>query len=188
MMSALVSGYPWVVLLVGLVGVVMGIDRTINFKKNESAVLRILALVGGIVMLILPILIVLQGAGGEGVAPLTLLLMLLLGLSMCARGMRRVPITFLVVAAAGLGLLLVALRLSDVPVVGEIPMAIVVIGMLLVLGGVFAASFTVETALDSFLGVLGWGPLVTVIGVLAAAQGLLIGAGITGVAGLAAYL
>jgi hypothetical protein len=177
-MTALVSGYPWVLLLVGLIGVVMGVDRTVNAKKNESALLRILAVAGGVVMLALP---------GGGVAPLSLLLMLLLGLSLCARAMRRVPITFMIVAALGLGLLLVALRLSDVPIVGEVPIAIVVVVMLLILGGVFAASFAVESVLDTFLGILGWGPLVTVVGVLAAIQGLLIGAGITGVAGLADY-
>ncbi len=188
MMKALVSGYPWVLLLVGLIGVVMGVDRTVNAKKNESALLRILALAGGVVMLALPVFVVLQGGAGEGVAPLSLLLMLLLGLSLCARAMRRVPITFMIVAALGLGLLLVALRLGDVPIVGEVPIAIVVVVMLLILGGVFAASFAVESVLDTFLGILGWGPLVTVVGVLAAIQGLLIGAGITGVAGLAEYL
>jgi hypothetical protein len=94
----------------------------------------------------------------------------------------------MIVAALGLGLLLVALRLGDVPIVGKVPIAIVVVVMLLILGGVFAASFAVESALDAFLGILGWGPLMTVVGVLAAIQGLLIGAGITGVAGLAEYL
>ena len=188
MMTTLVSGYPWVLVLVGLIGVVMGIDRTINAKKNESALLKLLALIGGVVVLALPVFTVLQGGGETGIAPLSLLLMLLLGLSLCARAMRRVPITFMIVAASSLALLLVALRLSDVPVVGEMPMTIVVVVMLLILGGVFAASFSVETALDTFLGILGWGPLVTVIGLLAAAQGLLVGAGITGVSGLAEYL
>ena len=38
------------------------------------------------------------------------------------------------------------------------------------------------------LGILGWGPLVAVVGLIAAAQGLLIGVGLTGAGGLLEYL
>ena len=188
MLSVFVSGYPWVLLIAGLVGIWMGIDRTFNSKKNESDLLKVAALVSGIVMLVLPIVIVFQGSDGEAISTLTLILMLLLGLSLCARAMKRVPMTFLIVAATGLGLFLVALHLGDVPIIGGIPMSIVVIVMLLILGGIFAASFAVESALDIFLGVLGWGPLVAVFAILAAAQGLLIAFGITGAGGLAEFL
>ena len=186
--AALVSGYPWVLLVVGLIGLWMGIDRTFNAKKNESDLLRLLALVGGLVMLALPIAMVVQGSDGEAIAPITLILMLLLGLSLCARAMKRVPMTFLIVAASGLGLFLLAMQLGDVPIVGKVPMSIVAVVMLLILGGVFAATFAVESALDVFLGILGWGPLVAAIAILAAGQGAVIAFGVTGAAGLAEYL
>ena len=188
MMSSLVSGFPWVLLLVGLLGLVLGFDRTFHRKKNESRPLRVLALVGGVVILALPTFVVLEGASSTPIAPITLLLMLLLGLCLLARALKRVPITFLVVGAVGIGLLILALQLQDTSLGGELPMTVVAVVLLLLLGGVFAASFVVEGALDTFLAMLGWGPLVAVVGLVAAAQGLLIGAGITGPGGLVEYL
>lgn len=187
-MASLVAGYPWVSLLAGLLGLVLGIDRTFNRKKNESRLLRYLALIGGIVMLALPTFVVLASATVAQVAPITLLIMLLLGLCLLARAMKRIPITFLAVGAAGIGLLLLALQLQDTSLGGRVPMSIVAVVLLLILGGVFAATFMVEGALDIFLACLGSGPLVAMVGVVAAAQGLLIGAGITGAGGLADYL
>jgi hypothetical protein len=184
MMSSLVSGYPWALLLVGLLGLVLGFDRTFHRKKNENRLLRALALVGGVVILALPTFVVLGSATVAQVAPITLLIMLLLGLCLLARAMRRIPITFLVVGAVGIGLLILALQLQDTSLGGKLPMTVMAVVLLLVLGAVFAASFVFEGALDGFLGILGWGPLVAVVGIVAAAQGLLIGAGITGAGGL----
>jgi hypothetical protein len=183
-MSSLVSGYPWVLLLVGLLGLVLGFDRTFNRKRNESRLLRVLALVGGVVTLALPTFVVLEGDSSAPISPVSLLIMLLLGLCLLARALKAVPITFLVVGAIGIGLLILALQLQEAALAGKLPMTVVAVVLLLVLGGVFAASIVTEGALDTFLGVLGWGPLVAVVGIVAAAQGLLIGAGITGAGGL----
>ena len=184
MPSFMVSGYAWVLLLIGLLGLVLGIDRTFNRKKNESRLLRILALLGGVAMLALPTVVVLGAADGSRIAPISLLIMLLLGLCLLARVLKAVPITFLVVGAVGVGLLLLALQLKDTELGGKLPMSVVAVVLLMVLGGVFAASFVVEGALDIFLAFLGWGVLVAVVGAAAAAQGLLIAARITGPAGL----
>ena len=181
--SWIVGGYPWIMLLVGLLGLAVGIDRTLKSRIKESGFLKALGLVGGIVMLALPILIMVRGAAVERITPLTLALMFLLGFCLTSRAMRRVPITFLIVAAASIGLFLLALQLQSSELGAKLPITIVAIVFLAVLGGVFAASLVFETALDGFLAILGWGPLVTVIAGVAAAQGLLIGAGLTGVSG-----
>jgi hypothetical protein len=188
MPSSLVSAYALVLLVVGALSVLLGIDRTFNRKKNESRLLRILALLGGVAMLALPTVIVLGAADASRIAPISLLIMLLLGLCLLARIMKAVPITFLVVGAVGIGLLILALQLHKTELGGELPMTVVAVVMLMVLGGVFAASFIIEGALDTFLALLGWGPLVAVVGAVAAAQGLLIAARITGPGGLTEYL
>lgn len=188
MLESLALGYPWVLTLVGLLGLWLGLDRTFNRKKDESLPLRALALVGGVLMLALPSFIVLASSGSEDIAPVSLLIMLVLGLAMLARALRKVPITFLVVGALGVGCLFVALQLQDSSFSGTVVMRVVAVVMLALLIGVFAASFAFESTLDIFLGVLGWGPLVAAFGLIAAIQGLLIGAGITGPGGVVEYL
>ena len=184
MPSELVFGYAWILLVVGALGVLLGIDRTFSRKKNESRLLRLLGFLGGVVMLALPSIVVLRGTDADRIAPVSLLLMLVLALCLLARTLKAVPITFLVVGAVGVGLLLLALQLKDTDLGGKLPMSVVAVVLLMVLGGVFAASFVVEGALDIFLAFLGWGVLVAVVGAAAAAQGLLIAAKITGPGGL----
>ena len=184
MPSELVFGYAWILLVVGALGVLLGIDRTFSRKKNESRVLRLLGFLGGVVMLALPSIVVLRGTDADRIAPVSLLLMLVLALCLLARTLKAVPITFLVVGAVGLGLLILALQLQDSELGGELPMTVVAVVLLLVLGGVFVASLLFEAVVDSFLAILGWGPVVAVIGAAAALQGVLIAAGITGPGGL----
>ena len=184
MPSELVFGYAWILLVVGALGVLLGIDRTFSRKKNESRLLRLLGFLGGVVMLALPSIVVLRGTDADRIAPVSLLLMLVLALCLLARTLKAVPITFLVVGAVGLGLLILAVQLQDSELGGELPMTVVAVVLLLVLGGVFVASLLFEAVVDSFLAILGWGPVVAVIGAAAALQGVLIAAGITGPAGL----
>ncbi len=186
--ASLVAFYPWVLLLAGSLGVALGINRTFRSKSKESGLLKFLGLVGGIVMLALPTLVVMQDVAVERMAPTTLLVMLLVGLSFTSRAMRRIPLAFLIVGALGILFLLLALQLQSSEFGAKLPMTIVAAVLLLILGGVFAVSLVVEAVLDLFLAILGWGPLVTVIAALAATQGLLIGTGLTGPAGLAEFL
>jgi hypothetical protein len=175
-------------LVVGGVGVALGINRTFRSKGNESGLLKLLGLIGGIVMLALPTMVVTQQVAAQRITPFTLALMLLVGLSLTSRAMRRIPFAFLIVGALGIVFLLVALHLHSSELGAKLPMTIVAVVLLLILGGVFAASLVVEAVLDLFLAILGWGPLLTVIAAMTAAQGLLIGAGLTGRSGLAELL
>ena len=188
MPSELVFGYAWILLVVGALGVLLGIDRTFSGKKNESRLLRLLGFLGGVVMLALPSIVVLRGTDADRIAPVSLLLMLVLALCLLARTLKAVPITFLVVGAVGLGLLILALQLQSAELGGKLSMIVIAAVALMVLGGVFAVSLVVEGLLDALLAVLGWGPVVTVVGAVAAVHGLLIAAGITGPAGLMEYL
>jgi hypothetical protein len=185
---SLVAAYPWVLVVVGLLGTTLGLDRAFKSKENESRLLMGLGLMGGIAMLALPILVVVRGADYGPIAPFTLLIMLLLGLCLIARAMRRIPITFLVVSAVGLGLLILALQLQGEEVVDKLPLTVVALVILAVLGVVFAVSKVFEAVLDTFLAILGWGPVVAVVAGVAAVQGFLIGTGLSGVGGLAEFL
>jgi len=184
MPSELVFGYAWILLVVGALGVLLGIDRTFSRKKNESRLLRLLGFLGGVVMLALPSIVVLRGTDADRIAPVSLLMMLVLALCLLARTLKAVPITFLVVGAVGLGLLILALQLQSDEFGGKLSMIVMAAVALMVLGGVFAVSLVVEGVLDALLAILGWGPVVAVIGAAAALQGVLIAAGITGPAGL----
>lgn len=164
-----VAAYPWMLIIVGLLGTTLGIDRTFESKTNESRLLIGLGLIGGILMLALPIPVVVRGADQGPIAPFTLLIMLLLGLCLTARAMRRIPITFLIVSAAGLGLLILALQLQGDEFVDKLPMTAVALVFLAVLRVVFAASKVFETVVDMFLAILGWGPVVAVVAGLAVA-------------------
>jgi hypothetical protein len=60
--------------------------------------------------------------------------------------------------------------------------------ILALLGVVFAVSKIFETVLDTFLAILGWGPVVAVVAGVAAAHGFLIGTGLSGLGGVAEFL
>ena len=62
MRMPLVAAYPWVLLVVGLLGTTLGVDRTFKSKEDESRLLMGLGLIGGIAMLALPTLVVVRGA------------------------------------------------------------------------------------------------------------------------------
>ena len=47
MMSSLVAAYPWVLLVIGVLAVVLGLDRTFKRKGEESFFLRMAGIAAG---------------------------------------------------------------------------------------------------------------------------------------------
>ncbi|MCG6947313.1 MAG: hypothetical protein LJE93_00130 [Acidobacteria bacterium] len=172
MAASLVSGYPWVLVGVGILAVVLGINRTFNRKKKESDFLKALGLIGGIVTLALPILIVMSGEQLTWFSPITFLVMVALGLCLCARPLRKLPVTFIVVGIVGVGLFVLFLNLRNTEFAGATFMTVAAVFILAILAGLFLLGLYFEKSIDFFLRVLGLGPVVAITGVIATIFGL----------------
>ncbi len=187
-LNSLVAQYAWVLALCGLLGVALGIDRTVKRRENESLVLQLLSAVGGLAVLAMPTLMVLHIAPKGVYTAATLLLMIALSLCLLARPLKAIPIAFTVVTAAGVCLLWGAMRLRGTAFGGRISMEVIVVAILAILVVLLVLCFALEAAVDAVLTVLGLGLVVTLVSALAAIHGVLIANGVTGPEGLQHFL
>jgi hypothetical protein len=183
-LDVLAIRYAWVLVLCGVVGVALGINRTIKRREKESLILQLLSAIGGIVVLATPTVMVLHIKQRGVYTSATVLLMIVLSLCLLARPLKKIPIAFTVVTAAGVGLLWAAMRFRGTSLGGSIPMELLIAAIALVLVGLFILCFTVETIVDTVLSVLGWGLVVTMVSATAVMHGALIANGVTGPEGL----
>jgi hypothetical protein len=188
MMYTLAMRYALVLVLCGLLGVALGINRTIKRREKESLALQGLSALGGILVLAMAPVMVLQVHQKGVFTATTLLLMIVLSLCLLARPLQKIPIAFTVVTTAGVGLLWVAMRFRDTSLGGRIPIEFLIIAMIVVLAVLFVLSFVVEAFVDTVLAGLGLGLVVTIVSALALIHGALIAKGITGPEGLAFFL
>jgi hypothetical protein len=180
--------YASILALCGLLGLALGINRTIKRREKESLLLQVLSALGGIVVLILPLVMVLQ-INQKGVyTAATVLLMTAFSLALLARPLKKIPIAFIVVTAAGVGLLWVAMKFRGTNLGGSISIELVIAAVIALLAVLFILSFMLETLVDAVLSALGWGAVVTIISAVAFIQGALIAFGITGPEGLQVFL
>jgi hypothetical protein len=187
-LNSLATHYAWVLVLCGVLGVALGIDRTVKRREKESLVLRLLSGISGLVVLAMPTVLVLSAKPKAAYTAATLLLMLAFSLCLLARPLKAVPITFTVVTAAGAGLLWGAMRLRGTPLGERIPIEFVVGAIILLLVALFVLCFAFEVAVDTVLTVLGVGLVVTVVSAIALLHGALIASGVTGPEGLQRYV
>jgi len=100
-MHTLAMRYALVLVLCGLLGVALGINRTIKRREKESLVLQVLSAIGGILVLAMLPVMVLQINQKRVYTNATLLLMIVFALCLLARPLKKIPIAFSVVTAAG---------------------------------------------------------------------------------------
>jgi hypothetical protein len=118
----------------------------------------------------------------------TLLLMIALSLCLLARPLKKVPIAFITVTAAGACLLWAALKLRGTSLGGRIPIEFVIGAMIVVLAALFVLAFAFEAFVDTVLTVVGLGLVVTIVSTIALIHGALIAKGVTGPEGLQLFL
>jgi hypothetical protein len=171
--------YPWLLVATGALGVALGVNRTLKSSKEESKALKALSVVAGGLLLAAPIGMVLQAGKGPAVSGASVLLMLLLGICLVARALKSIPLAFIIVAVTGTGLFWLLSQLKQVSFAGDVPTQTIALAMAILLVIVFGVSFLVEKTIDLFLGLLGLGPVVTIVAAVALIQGLLIGLRIT---------
>ena len=165
---------PWLLLVSGLVGVVLGVDRTLKRREKESRLLQVISFLIGAVLLAAPVAMVLQAGEGAEVSELSILLVILLGICLVGRALKSLPIAFIIVALLGTGLFWLFSYLRQFSFAGDMPIQAIVLAMILLLLVVFGISFFIEKTIDLFLGLLSLGPVVFVFAAAAFLQGILI--------------
>ncbi len=187
-LDTLAMHYAWVLVLCGVLGVALGINRTAKLREKESHVLQVLSVIGGIVVLATPTIMVLHIKQRGVYTAATLFLMIVLSLCLLARPLKKIPIAFIVVTAAGVLLLWAAMKLRGTALGGRIPIEFVIVAVIVLLGALFILSFAFEAAVDTVLAALGLGVVVTIVSAIALIHGALISTGVTGPQGLQLFL
>jgi hypothetical protein len=188
LLDTLAVRYALVLVLCGVLGVGLGINRTIKRREKESLVLQVLSAIGGLVVLATPTVMVLHIKPKGAYTAATLLLMIVLSLCLLARPLKKVPIAFITVTAAGVCLLWAALKLRGTPLGGRIPIEFVIGATIVVLAALFVLAFAFEAFVDTVLSVVGLGLVVTIVSTIALIHGALIAKGVTGPEGLQLFL
>ncbi|MHA1977158.1 MAG: hypothetical protein ACW98I_09685 [Candidatus Hodarchaeales archaeon] len=180
---------PWlgvIALVAGIIGVAYGINKFMKSGKHESGFLKFLALATSLVIGIINIIAIYEGYI-DTVAPdvtvhwLTVVLIFLAGMSMLADPLKETPLAAMISmitlgALAGLLLLFAELEggATDINLFGIIlPMWLVILGIVVIVGIVFVASFFTEFTVDKILQLISWSPIVIVFSALLLLQGLL---------------
>lgn len=170
---------PWLLIVSGALGVVLGVNRTLKRIENESKLLQVIAFLVGIVLFAAPVALVLQGKQSAEVSGASILLMLLLAICLVARALKDLPLAFIIVAVSGTGLFWLFSSLKPFDLAGDVHTQTIALGISILLLVVFGISFVVEKIFDLFLGFLGLGPIVFIVAAVALIQGLLTGLHIT---------
>ncbi len=170
---------PWLLLATGALGVVLGVNRTLKRRTQESTMLQAVSFLAGVLLLAAPVGLVLQAGEGPPVSGGSILLMLVLGICLTARALKSIPLAFIIVAVMGTGLFWLLSQIKQVSFAGDVPTHAIALAIAILLVLVFGISFIVEKTIDLFLGLLSLGPVVFVVAAAALIQGVLIGLHIT---------
>jgi uncharacterized SAM-binding protein YcdF (DUF218 family) len=151
----------------GLLGTVLGVNRTMKSRENESSVIQSLATVMGILLITLSVYSMFTAGGSRYLVPF----MLILGLSLCARWLEGIPVAAVLVLILGLAILYV---ISHGGMPHSLEQALqrqnarklVLIAALVIGGTVLLMVSTVEKLVDFVLNILGQGLVVTALSVV----------------------
>jgi hypothetical protein len=187
-LDILAMRYALVLVVCGVLGVALGVNRTIKRREKESVVLQLLSAVGGLVVLAMPTVMVLHIKQKGVYTAETLLLMIVFSVCLLARPLKKIPIAYTVVTAAGLCLLWAAMKFRGTSLGGHVSIELVVVAIAAILATLFILIFMVEAFVDTVLSVLGLGPVVTIVSAMALIHGALIAKGMTGPEGLQSIL
>ena len=89
MLHTVAMRYALVLVLCGLLGVALGINRTIKRREKESLLLQVLSALAGVVVLVMPLIMVLQINQRGVYTAATVLLMIVFSLCLLARPLKK---------------------------------------------------------------------------------------------------
>jgi hypothetical protein len=166
-------------LVVSLVGVLMGINRTMKTREHENGLLQSLAAGLGLLLMAVSIFALFQGNAAKTHLGYTVLIMMILGLSLCGRQLERIHFTLVFALVAGLGIVW-AIGHFGMPRSGAALMQkenisnLLIAGGVIVLGAAIMIIFTIEKIIDLFLGIVGLGPIVILLSGIGLAHAIII--------------
>lgn len=171
---------PWLLSLTGALGVVLGVNRTLKRRENQSKLLQVLSFLSGAILLAAPVGMVLQSGQGPAVSGVSILLMLLLAICLMGRALKDLPIAFIIAVVTGTGLFWLFSYFKHLSfLIGDVSAQTIALVIAVLLLVVFGVSFFVEKTIDLLLGLLSVGLVVFIVAAAAFLQGLLIGLHIT---------
>ncbi|MHA2166466.1 MAG: hypothetical protein ACXAAT_11435, partial [Candidatus Hodarchaeales archaeon] len=176
MLEIIVDFLGVICLIASLIGLFFGINKFMKSKKNESDLLKYLALGTSIVIGLVNIVAIFE-AFVDTVPPdvtvswLTIVLIFLAGMSMLADPLKDTPLAAAIAmitlgALAGLLLLFGDINTevdSSMILFGiSVPLWIIILGMVIIVGLVFIASLFTEFTVDRLLQIISWAPIVII--------------------------
>jgi len=169
----------WALLAAGLLGVVMGLNRTFKTRDRESPFLHAVATVAGVLLIALSVYSMFTAGGTVGNARYVLPFLLVLGLSLSARWLESIHVAAVILLVLVLGVLYVLGQGGMPQSVTELlqkqnTRKLVIIAALVIGGAVFLMVSTLEKVVDLFLDILGQGLVVTALSVIGSAHAVVI--------------
>jgi hypothetical protein len=137
----------WLTLAAGCLGVVMGINRAIKTREQESEALRILSGVAGLVLIGVSLYTVVASGGLSARTSYAVLYLMILGLSLCARQLEGIPVAAVFIIIVGLGVCYVIGRGGMLHDVNELLLKYN--DKILIIGGVMAIAVVVVLAMTT---------------------------------------
>jgi hypothetical protein len=175
-----------IIVVAGLIGLAYGVNKFMKSRQHESGFLKFLALATSIIIGIVNIIAIYEGYV-DTVEPdvvvhwLTVVLIFLAGMSMLADPLKETPLAAMISmitlgALAGLLLLFADLEgeASNIDLFGiTLPLWVVILGIVIIVGIVFVASFFTEFTVDKILQLISWSPIIIVFNAILLLQGIL---------------
>jgi hypothetical protein len=168
-----------VLLAAGLLGTVMGINRTFRTKEHESPVLRSIASAAGVLLIAISVYSMFTAGGTVGSDRYAVPFMMILGLSLSARWLESIHVTAVLILLLGLGILF-ALGQGGMPqsmtelLQGQNTRKLIMIAAIVVGGAFILMLSTVEKIVDLVLDILGQGLVVIALSAIGAVHAILI--------------
>jgi hypothetical protein len=169
----------WGLLVTSIIGLLMGINRTLTTRERESRMLQLVAAVLGLFLTAYAVFTLFQGGVAYDKINFTSSLMMLIGLSLCARQLERahIVLVFFLVVALGMVWAIVhfgIFRSEAALLQKEIIRYIVIAAGVIVLAAVLLTIITIQTFVDLFLGILGLGPVVILLSCIGLAHAVIV--------------
>ena len=173
-----------IVIVASLIGLAFGINKFMKSRRHESGLLKILALLTSLVIGLVNIMAIYEGffevATPIDVHWLTVVLIFLAGMSMLADPLKETPLAAIIAmialgALAGLLLLFGDVSRGTVDLFGiiQVPLWLVILGIVIIVAIVFIASIFTEFTVDRILQIISWSPIIIIFNALLLIQGLL---------------
>lgn len=165
-----VNIYEFIYILGGITGIIMGVDRLFKGEEEESDKLQWLAFGMSVLVLFSVILIIYNG---DHITNYSAFFGFLFFFSTIARPLKKVPFAFVIAVIVGLGIgYLVLADVGERNILGSISLKWLVIAIVAVVIIVFIIGFFQEAAMDGFLIILGWSPIVIILSLVLIVQGI----------------